>query len=118
MPEDTHDIEEQIKKLEEVMAFPDFWNDKNKAQAVLKELADLKDKKEGLGKYDKGNAILTIISGAGGDDAEDFASMLFNMYLKYINKKKWGAVLIHENKNDHGGFRNVSFEVDGRGAYG
>ena len=88
----------------------DFWNDKIKAQNVLRELADLKTKKEGVGKYDKGNAILTIISGAGGDDAEDFAGMLFEMYRKYAGKKNWGTLLIHENKNGDGGYRNISFE--------
>ena len=43
--------------------------------------------KQGFGKYDKGNAIITIISGAGGDDAEDFVSMLLSMYMKYVDKK-------------------------------
>lgn len=118
MAEDTHDIEEQIKKLEEDMAGADFWADKVRAQAVLKELAELKAKKEGLGKYDKGNAILTIISGAGGDDAEDFAAMLFEMYVKYVGKKNWSVNLIHENKNDNNGYRNISVEVVGNGAYG
>ena len=96
----------------------DFWNDKNKAQAVLKELAELKAKKEGLGKYDKGNAILTIISGAGGDDAEDFSAMLLSMYMKYADKKGWGISFVHEHKNDHGGYRNVSFEIKGKNSYG
>ena len=112
------DIDEQIKELENQMASPDFWSDKNKAQAVLKELAELKDKKEGLGKYDKGNAIITIISGAGGDDAEDFSKMLLEMYLKFADRKGWGISFIHEHKNDHGGYRNVSFEMAGKGAYG
>lgn len=116
--EDTNDIQKQIDGLEAQMQGPDFWNDKNNAQNVLKELAELKDKKEGLGKYDKGNAIITIISGAGGDDAEDFSSMLLSMYMKYIDKKNWNINFIHENKNDHGGYRNVSFEVVGKGAYG
>lgn len=111
MPEDENNIDAQIKKLEEDMTQGNFWEDKVRAQAVLRELADLKNKKEGLGKYDKGNAILTIISGAGGDDAEDFARMLSDMYLKYISKRGWKVILIHENKNDHGGFRNISVEI-------
>ncbi len=118
MPEDTHDIEEQIKKLEEAMVNPLFWEDKGKAQATLRELADLKNKKAGLGKYDRGNAILTIISGAGGEDAEDFSSMLIEMYMKYANKNGWEIYAIHENKNDHGGYRNVSVEIKGKGVYG
>ncbi len=111
MDKDTNDINEQIKNLEEQMSTPDFWSDKNKAQATLKELAELKEKKEGIGKYDKGNAVITIISGAGGDDAEDFSAMLLSMYIKYINKKGWKVFFIHENKNEHNGYRNVSFEI-------
>lgn len=95
-----------------------FWADKLKAQAVLKELRGLKDKKEGLGKYDKGNAIMTIVSGAGGDDAEDFARMLLNMYMKYADRSGWSILFIHEHKNDHGGYKNVSFELNGKNAYG
>jgi len=108
---DKENIDEQIKKLEAEILNPDFWNDKVKAQNVLKELAVLKEKKEGVNKYDKGNAIITIISGAGGDDAEDFSTMLLNMYMKFASKKGWGIVFLSEHKNDQGGYRNVSFEV-------
>lgn len=96
----------------------DFWSDKAKAQEVIRKLGELKAEKEGFGKHDRGNAIVTIISGAGGDDAEDFSGMLLNMYMKYATKKGWEMVLIHEHKNDHNGYRNVSIEIVGKGAYG
>ncbi len=112
------EIDKKIVELEEQMVAPDFWSDKARAQAIIKEIADLKAKKEGVGIYDKGGAVMTILSGAGGDDAEDFSSMLFDMYRKYIDKKGWTASLIHEHTNDHGGYRNLSFEIDGKGAYG
>ncbi len=118
MAEDMNDLDEQIQRLETEMVQGNFWEDKIRAQATLKELAELKAKKEGVGKYDKGNAILTIIAGAGGDDAEDFGAMLFEMYVKYINKKGWKVALVHENKNDHNGYRNISVEVLGKSAYG
>ncbi|MEK7539309.1 MAG: PCRF domain-containing protein [Patescibacteria group bacterium] len=122
MKKDINDMQDnlqkEIEKLETSMQGPDFWNDKNKAQAVLKELSELKARKEGVGKYDKGNAILAIISGAGGDDAEDFSSMLLSMYMKYTNKKGWGIFFIHENKNEHGGYRNITIEISGKNAYG
>ncbi|MCX6757739.1 MAG: PCRF domain-containing protein [Candidatus Nomurabacteria bacterium] len=118
MNEDTNQIEEKIRTLEESMVKPDFWNDKVNAQTVLKELAELKDKKEGLGKYDKGSAIINIFSGAGGDDAEDFSSILFGMYMKYAKRTGYGISFMDEHKNDHGGYRNVSFEISGKGAYG
>jgi len=115
---DKEKVEEEIKKLEESMQDPDFWNDKNKAQEVIKKIAELKAEKEGLGKYDRGNAIVTIISGAGGDDAEDFARILITMYGRYINKRGWTSILIHENQNDHGGWRNITAEIVGKNAYG
>src|ERR1035437_2554737 len=108
---DKENLQKEINKLEAQMLLPDFWNDKNKAQSVLKELAELKDKLDGAQKYDKGNAIITIISGAGGDDAEDFSAMLLAMYIKYADKKNWNISFIHEHKNDHNGYRNVSFEI-------
>jgi peptide chain release factor 2 len=118
MEKDSNTIDEEIKKLEEEMSSPDFWSDKNRAQSVLREISELKEKKEGVNKYNKGNAILTIISGAGGDDSEDFSSMLLSMYMKYADKKGWGVRFIDEHKNDQGGYRNVSFEVEGKNAYG
>ena len=123
--ENLENLDEQIEKLEASMLESDFWADKNKAQTIIKEIAELKAKKEGAGKYDKGNAIITIISGAGGDDAEDFTSMLLEMYMKYASKCGWGISFIHEHKNDHNGYRNVSFEIsqskalgNGSGPYG
>lgn len=118
MVEEMGKIEDKIKELEQEIASVNFWLDKNKAQTTLKELSELKSQKEGIGKYDKGNAIVTIISGAGGDDAEDFSAMLLNMYLKYANKNNWRISFIHEHKNDHGGYRNVSLEIEGNPSTG
>ncbi|HRH22982.1 MAG TPA: PCRF domain-containing protein [Candidatus Paceibacterota bacterium] len=112
---------EILKKIEEIerrMQDVDFWNDKDKAQALLRDLTLLRAQYAEAGKYEKGNAIVTIFSGAGGDDAEDFSRILFEMYQKYIVKKGWSLYLIHKNDNDHGGFRNITFEVEGKGAYG
>jgi len=113
--------EDKKKKLEELeaeMVGPDFWTDKNKAQAVIKEIADLKAEIAGVGKYDAGDTILTIMAGAGGTDAEDFARMLVQMYSKFFTKKGWGYQVIHQNENDHGGYRNITLEISGKGAYG
>lgn len=115
---EKEEIQNKIKELEWQMNQPDFWNDKDEAQKIIKELNDLKSEQEGIGKYDKGNAIITILSGAGGDDSEDFSRILYNMYSKYAQNKNWETFLIHSNENDHGGYRNITFEVIGKGAYG
>lgn len=100
------------------MLAPDFWSDPADAQALIKELHDLQAQAAGGSAYDRGGAILSLVAGAGGDDAEDFARMLFEMYRKYFEKRGWNAHILHENKNDHGGFRNMSLEVAGKGVYG
>jgi peptide chain release factor 2 len=112
------DIKEKIKELETQMQASDFWNDKNKAKAVIKELNELKIEADGGGKYNTLNAVVTIFSGAGGDDAEDFSAMLFEMYRKYVENKGWGIYILHKNENDHGGYRNISFEVIGNPSTG
>lgn len=103
------------------MQAPGFWDDKEAAQVTVKEYQDFKEELESGGKggkYDKGDAILTIFGGAGGDDAEDFAAILVRMYLKFFEKKGFSWKTLHENKNDHGGYRNITLEVKGKGVYG
>ena len=118
MQKNTEEIKKEIEKLEDEMTQGNFWEDKVKAQATIKKIATLKDELLGAEKYDKGNCILSILSGAGGDDAEDFSSMLTRMYMKYIESKGWQVNLIHENKNDFGGYRNISIEITGKNSYG
>ncbi len=111
-------IQERINHIEAAMADSDFWSDKVKAQLMIKELGELKDSLLGADKYDKGNAVMTIFAGAGGDDAEDFSGMLLRMYYKFFEKKGWGTKILHQNENDHGGYRNITLLIDGSGVYG
>lgn len=96
----------------------DFWTNKDEAQKMIKELQDLKDSLSGVGKYDKGDAVVTIYSGAGGDDAEDFTRMLLEMYLKYFENKGWKYAVINKNENNHNGYRNITLDVVGKNVYG
>ena len=112
------DIKKKIEAIEERMGSADFWVDKDVAQATIRELESLKDEFEGVGKYDKGSAVMTIFSGAGGDDAEDFSRILLEMYFKFFDKKKWGYSIIHKNENNHGGYRNITLDIEGKNVYG
>lgn len=118
MAQDKAQTQVRIAKLEALMQSADFWNDKVAAQAAIKELQTLRDDLEGLGKYDKGDAVITIFSGAGGDDAEDFSRILLNMYMQFASRKGWGFAILSDTPNDHGGYRNVTFEISGSRAYG
>lgn len=111
-------IANKIAELEAGMNTPTFWNDKAKAQATIAEIKKLKEELAGVGKYDSGEAVLSILSGAGGDDAEDFSAMLIRMYMKYAEGKGWAYSVIHENQNDHGGYRNITLELSGKNVYG
>ncbi len=112
-------LKKRIAEIEAAMQAADFWSDRNTAQSTVKELQALKEELENPGandpakKYDKGGAVMTIFSGAGGDDAEDFSAMLYRMYQKYAAKQGWGWEVIHSNENNHGGFRNVTVEISG-----
>ena len=112
------EAKKRIAEIEAAMALPEFWADKDKAQAMIREMKDLQAAAEGGGRYDKGAATISILAGAGGDDAEDFAAILMRMYEGYAAEKGWGVKVLHENENDHGGYRNVLLEISGAGAYG
>ena len=111
-------IQKKIEEIERAMNSAEFWADKDKAQALIREYEALKNELAGVGKYDAGGAVMTIFSGAGGDDAEDFSRMLLEMYQKFFNKRKWNYRIIHKNENDHGGYRNITLEINSKGVYG
>lgn len=76
------------------------------------------------GKYDKGNAILSIYSGAGGQDAQDWAQILFRMYGRYCEKKEFKVVVIDESYGEgvgsegKEGLKSITIEIVGKYAYG
>lgn len=112
------EIEARIAEIEHAMIQVDFWNDKDQAQAMIQELQEMKDALEGVGKFDRSGAIVSILAGAGGDDAEDFAAILLRMYMKFFEKKNWPYMFLHEHKTDNGGYRSITMEVDAKGVYG
>ena len=76
------------------------------------------------GKYDKGNAILSIYAGAGGRDAQDWATMLLRMYQRYCTLKGFKTKILHQSFGEAGGpegrigTKQVSLDVKGNYAYG
>ena len=112
------EIENTIKKLEAEMYEPDFWLNKDHAQEVLQQIETLKKELLGDQKYDTGNAIISIFAGAGGDDAEDFVRILYEMYASFSQKQNYSLNLLNKNENTLGGYRNISFEIAGKNVYG
>ena len=118
MNSDKENIQKEIEDLENQMNDVNFWNDKIKAQEIIQKIKELKAESEGGSILDNGGAVLNILAGAGGDDSEDWARMLLNMYLKYFEKQNWSVFFLHENKNEHGGYRNISLEISGKNVFG
>lgn len=115
---DKENIQKEIEELEIQMNSVDFWNDKIQAQEIIQKIKSLKLELEGGDTLDVGGATMNILAGAGGDDSEDWARMLFHMYSKYFENNGWNYLKLHENQNDHGGFRNLSLEIKGKNVYG
>lgn len=67
--------------------------------------------------YAKNKALLNIYAGAGGVDAQDWASMLFRMYQRYASRKGWSFVVLHHSLGEQGGTKSVSAEIRGDNAY-
>jgi peptide chain release factor 2 len=111
------EIKRKIEEIENQMLESDFWTDAIVAQGIVKELQELKQQLI-QNDFSSHDSIITIIAGAGGDDSEDFASMLFNMYFKYADHRSWSISLIHKHENDHGGYKNITFEIKGKNSYG
>lgn len=115
---DKQQLQQELDAIEARMMQADFWADKEKAQADIARMQDIKDEMEGFGKYDKGPAIMTIFAGAGGDDSEDFVRMLYAMYQKYCDTKGWQVAVLDSHPTDHGGYRNISLEITGKKVFG
>lgn len=70
------------------------------------------------GKYDGLNAILTLHAGAGGTEAQDWCSMLYRMYTRYVERAGWSCTELDYLAGDEAGIKSVTFKVDGDNAYG
>ena len=70
------------------------------------------------GEYDSRDAIVTIRSGAGGDDATDFAQVLLRMYLRYAERRGWKATVLETSYAEGAGIKSATVEVTGVMVYG
>lgn len=70
------------------------------------------------GPHDVSNCYLTISSGAGGTDAQDWAEMLVRMYMRYSERKKWRADILEKTHGQEAGIKSCTLHIQGEKAYG
>lgn len=165
---DVEDTEKQIAALEAQTQAADFWDDPQRAQDVMREIAERRDEvdtwqgirqriddagelwaltegeddeasrqelaaetaalEEELadlefhlllsGEYDRKNAILSIHAGAGGTEAQDWASMLLRMYLRWAERHRFKADVVDQRNGEEAGILSAQVEISGPWAYG
>jgi peptide chain release factor 2 len=87
-------------------------------RALAAQVDDWEQKALLGGPYDRLSALLTIRSGAGGVDAQDWAAMLMRMYLRYAEQAGFAASVVEESPGAEAGIKSATLELDGPYAYG
>lgn len=124
--ENYKNVVENIQSSKEILSGNEDAELKEMAKMELEELEPKKEQLEEEIKMllipkdpeDSKNVIIEIRAGTGGDEASIFAGDLFRMYTKYIEKKGWKYELITEHEGTSGGFKEISFSVEGEDVYG
>ncbi len=124
----AREYRQAMKSMEEARAILESENDAELIAMAETDITELGPKIEILDKEIRGmlvpkdprddrNVIVEIRAGAGGDEAAIFASDLFRMYTRYAEEKRWKMEVLSENAIGVGGYKEVIFEVKGRGVY-
>lgn len=121
-------IQSIANRLDDLEVLIDLANSESDKAAATEATAELESLRKLVaeqevqtllnGEYDSRAAIITIRSGAGGDDATDFAEMLMRMYLRYAEKQSWPAQVLDISQAEGAGIKSATFEIDAPYAYG
>ena len=114
--------------VEESLMMLDEESDEEMREMLKEELSDAKSRIEELetelkilllpkDPNDSKNVIVEIRAGAGGDEAALFAAEIYRMYVKYAESRRWKTEMMSLNENGIGGFKEVTFMINGAGAY-
>lgn len=98
---------------------PDLISDSlNQIKNISIELEKFELQQLLSGEYDSADAILTINAGAGGTDAQDWASMLLRMYLRWVEQRGWKSELLDKLDGEEAGIKSATIKITGQYAFG
>jgi peptide chain release factor 2 len=118
-------MKKEVREFEEFLAIADQENDDSMSISLQAKYLELEKKFNDLefqllfsGSHDTNNAIVSIHAGTGGVDAQDWSEILERMYFRFAESKGWKTVIIDRLVGNEAGIKSVSFQVNGRFAYG
>lgn len=122
------DFKKVVKEIQDARALLEEESDAELREMAQAELDELEEKKEALEQRlkvlllpkdpnDEKNVIFEIRAGTGGEEAALFAADLFRMYSRYAERQGWKTEMMDANPTDIGGFKEVIFLIEGKGAY-
>lgn len=122
----TDGYKDAVTKIEDLEVLFDFWKEgeaseddvKEAFTAATKAVEDLEFKNMLSGEQDNMDCVIEINSGAGGTESDDWASMLFRMYLRYADRMGYKTTIVDEKDGDVAGISSATIEVSGPFAYG
>ena len=123
--EEIESLQRSVSDLRVLWQLAQEAGDANELEAVATEMSSLASRLDNLhvsrmlsGEYDSRSAVMVIRSGAGGDDATDFAEMLMRMYLRYAELAGIKASVLETSQAEGAGIKSTSIKFDGPFAYG
>lgn len=115
----------RIEDLEVLIELSEEEEDDSSISEIKMELRDLTHDTDRFrieillsGEYDKNNAMLTLHTGAGGNDAQDWTEMLYRMYSRWCEKKGYKIEVLDYQPSDEAGIKAVTLKIIGEFAYG
>src|SRR3977135_1033060 len=113
------DVEDLGGLAELAEADPDLGRElEEQIASVERRLAALEEERLFSGRYDSGDALVTINAGAGGTDAQDWAEMVLRMEMRWAEKRGFNVELLEVSPGEGAGIKSATFRVKGENAYG
>jgi len=113
---DVSDLDGLVEMAEEDPELAEEVQDQ--FESVERRLAELEEQRLFAGRYDAGDALVTVNAGAGGTDAQDWAEMVLRMEMRWAERRGFGVELLEASAGEEAGIKSATFRVAGENAYG